>query len=252
MNNTSILQEIQAGSDESAARHNTPHRSRRFFLSSQLKVACFIDWENVRKQILTSKKGCPLLDYNNPHLLNLFIRSFLDEEERFYRIFLYTSRPVPSITHEGKKFDLSSTPAYKKATTSIDTIGHEELFAVRLGKLKVRDVSIEDGIPKFRPMQKQVDMLIGLDIAHLSYLRLVDRILLFSYDNDIVPALKTARVNGLQVAIAECPDRGKISDDLRRHTDFIRSINLSTILNNIKITQAGQPDGGEQRCASRG
>lgn len=235
MNTTnSVSQEIQAGSDEFAERHNTQHRSRQFSLSSQLKVACFIDWENVRKQILTSSKGKPLLDYNNPALLNQFVRSFLDEEERLYRIFLYTSRPVPSITYEGKTYDLTSKLAFKKSTAFIDLIGNEELFAVRLGKLKVRDVSIENGEPKFTPIQKQVDMLLGLDIAHLSYLRLVDRILLFSYDNDIVPALKTARVNGLQVAIAECPDQGKISVDLRRHSDFIRSVKLSNIINAIK------------------
>lgn len=228
------MQNIQAGGDESAERHNIQHCPRLSFLSSQLKVACFVDWENVRKQLFTSKKGKPFLDYNNPSFkLNLFLRSFLDPEERFYRIFLYTSRPIASITHQGRTFDLSSSPVYKKATTFIDSIGNEELFAVRLGKLKIRDVIIQNDTPKFRPIQKQVDMLMGLDIAHLSYLKLVDRILVFSYDNDIVPALKMARVNGLQVAIAECPDREKISNDLRRHTDFIRSIKFSTILDNI-------------------
>ncbi|MDA8159253.1 MAG: NYN domain-containing protein [Desulfobacteraceae bacterium] len=239
----SSSRDIQAGGDELAERHNTQHRPQLSFLSSRLKVACFIDWENVRKQLFTSQKGKPFLDYNNPSLLNLFVRSFLDLEERFYRIFLYTSRPIASITHQGQKFDLSSSQAYKKATIFIDTIGHEELFAVRLGKLKVRDVHIEDGVPKFRPIQKQVDMLMGLDIAHLSYLKLVDRILVFSYDNDIVPALKTARVNGIQVAIAECPDRGRISDDLRRHTDFVRSIKLSAIMDKIKNNLVTMIDG---------
>ena len=37
--------------------------------------------------------------------------------------------------------------------------------------------------------QKGVDMRIGLDIAALSYKRLVDRIILISGDSDFVPAL---------------------------------------------------------------
>lgn len=238
MSNNSVDQDIQARGDGSAERHNTQHCPWHSFLSSRLKVACFVDWENVRKQLFTSKKGVPRIDYNNTVVLNSFIRAFLDTEERFYRVFLYSSRPIQSVTHQGKTYDLTSTPAYTRATAFIDAIGHEELFAVRLGKLKVRDVTVVNGVPKFRPVQKQVDMLMGLDIAHVSYLRLVDRILVFSYDNDIVPALKIARVNGIQVAIAECPDLGKISDDLRRHADFIRSIRFAKIKNGIPLENA--------------
>ena len=56
-------------------------------------------------------------------------------------------------------------------------------------------------------------MLFGLDIAHVSYNRLVDRILILSSDTDIVPAMKTARINGLQVILGCCPD---VQTDIHR------------------------------------
>ena len=70
--------------------------------------------------------------------------------------------------------------------------------------------------------QKQVDMLLGLDIAHVSYQRLVDRILVFCKDTDIVPALKCARINGLQVCLAHIKEGFAIVAELKKHVDISR------------------------------
>jgi len=222
--------DIQAGGGGCAERQKIQHCPRQSFLSERLKVACFVDWENVRKQILTNKDGTQAAPYNSPEFVPHFVRSFLEKEERFYRIFLYTSLPVPSVKIGKESFDLTQKPVYTKAKSFIDSIGKNELFAIRLGKMRIRNPEIKNGEPVFTPIQKQVDMLMGLDIAHVSYLRLVDRILLFSYDNDLIPAIKTARINGIQVAIAECPDRSKLSGDLRLHADFVRSKTLSSVM----------------------
>ena len=71
-------------------------------------------------------------------------------------------------------------------------------------------------------MQKQVDMLIGLDIAHVSYLKLVDRILVLSFDTDIVPALKIARINGIQVILPWLEDLFTPPKDIIKHVDLLR------------------------------
>lgn len=200
--------------------------------SFSFTVACFVDWENLRKTIFesASKKFSPLINYNHPPNLFKFFRSFLLPNERFYRIFIYLSAPIPNIEWNGKSYDLTDREAYKKAKAFIERMSRQDLIAIRKGKLKVLSLQERpDGSPKLTLVQKQVDMLMGLDVAHVAYRRLADRILMFSYDTDVVPALKTARINGLQVIVAECPDIRTLDHDLKTHADFIRSVPFEKI-----------------------
>lgn len=101
-------------------------------------------------------------------------------------------------------------------------IAFKDFFAVRLGKIKLQ--GFDDKKPIMN--QKQVDMLLGLDIAHVSYQRLVDRILVFCKDTDIVPALKCARINGLQVCLAHIKEGYAIAAELKKHVDMVREVSL--------------------------
>ena len=94
-----------------------------------------------------------------------------------------------------------------------------DYIALRKGKQKIVGLDKNDK-PIFT--QKQVDMLLGLDIAHISYNKLSERIMIFSYDTDIVPAIKVARMNGLQVIIPEISDIIPVPTDIKEHSDFIR------------------------------
>lgn len=193
------------------------------------KVAVFIDWENIRKGLFerATKIIKKKVDYNNPSNLMKLINSFiLESQEEIFRVFLYLSRPLPYAYHNGQKIEFSIQPAYQKHKMFVESIGKNDYIALRSGRLKFRGYD-----QKKQPIftQKQVDMLLGLDIAHISYRKLVDRILIFSCDTDIVPALKTARINGLQVIIAICPDVQQVDDELRLHSDFIREIKFIDI-----------------------
>ncbi len=66
-------------------------------------------------------------------------------------------------------------------------------------------------------------MLIGLDIAQLSYENRVDKIILLSKDTDIKPAIKVARINGIHTVVA-CFDEyaAGIPKELKMHADTIR------------------------------
>lgn len=64
-------------------------------------------------------------------------------------------------------------------------------------------------------------MRIGLDIASLSYKKLVDQIILISGDSDFVPASKLARREGIDF-ILDAMNMG-IEDDLNEHIDGLRS-----------------------------
>ncbi len=189
-------------------------------------VACFVDWENVRKLIFEGARGhrLPRIDYNEPSNLIHFFQSFLLPNERFYRIFLYLSEPLSSYNWNGTAYDMTSHPAYRRSVAFIYKMQQIDLIAVRKGKLKPTGKGSNPVL-----VQKQVDMLLGLDVAHIAYRQLAERILMFSYDTDVIPALKTARINGTQVIIAECPDIRKLSPELKAHTDFTRSIPFGKI-----------------------
>ncbi|MBF0520588.1 MAG: hypothetical protein HQK92_12805 [Nitrospirae bacterium] len=105
----------------------------------------------------------------------------------------------------------------------------EDLVAVRKGYVAIRGTDVNND-PIFE--QKQVDMLLGLDIAHVSYNKLADRVLLLSLDTDIIPAIKTARIHGIQIIFGFCEDVVDPSDihrKLKEHADFTRAIQFKSI-----------------------
>jgi len=198
------------------------------------KVALFIDFENLRKSTFehASKLRLQKLDYNNPSYFLSFIKSFIEKNEEIYRIFIYLSEPLKEVIYRGKQYDLSGNPAYKMHVKFIEGIQIQDNVAIRKGKLKFRGFK-DSECKKIDVVQKQVDMLMGLDIAHVSYNKLADRILIFCADTDIIPALKTARINGLQVIMSCCHDVLPLNNGLKVHSDFIRNIKYQDILSKI-------------------
>jgi len=191
------------------------------------KVAIFVDWENIRIGIFeeSAKKLHQKVDYNQIENIINFIYSFLDtKNEEIYRIFFYLADPFGSSING---IDYSKTPTYKLSTALIEKLAVTEYVALRKGSLVVRGF---DNRKKPIFIQKKVDMLFGLDIAHVSYNRLVDRVLILSADTDIVPAMKTARINGLQVIFGCCSDvQCDLHRELKEHADIIRAIPFQTI-----------------------
>ena len=117
----------------------------------------------------------------------------------------------------------------------LDDLAKRERFAVRRGQLAFRGwqlrhydlppgMTLSDGHFKPRFEQKGVDMRIGLDIANFTDRRSVDRLLLIAVDNDIIPAMKYARRGGLEVGIVQLPAPSYLTDGLRAHADFVRTV----------------------------
>jgi uncharacterized LabA/DUF88 family protein len=69
--------------------------------------------------------------------------------------------------------------------------------------------------------QKGVDMRIGMDVAALAIKRLVERIILFSGDTDMIPAMKLARREGLQVFVVKL-DPWPLKHNLIEDSDGVR------------------------------
>jgi uncharacterized LabA/DUF88 family protein len=87
--------------------------------------------------------------------------------------------------------------------------------------ISAEQLSDADFIPDFE--QKGVDMRIGLDIATFSANRAVDRIILVSGDTDCIPAMKHARIAGLQLVLAELPNH-RLAPELKWHADLRRPV----------------------------
>jgi len=189
------------------------------------KVAVFLDWENIRKGVFekATRQIGKKVDYNDVRNVIKFIKSFIDNEEEIYRIFIYLSKPEKELFFQGQRLENRS---YESTLKFIKDISKQDFIAIREGKLKFRGYDRDD-----RPilMQKQVDMLIGLDIAHVSYKNLVDRILILSFDTDIIPALKIARINGIQVILPWLEDLFSPPEEMIRHVDIIRKRNFGSI-----------------------
>ena len=84
-------------------------------------------------------------------------------------------------------------------------------------KIVISDLTDNDFQPRI--VQKAVDMKIGLDIALIAIKKLADLLIIITGDADIVPALKFARREGMQVCLD--PLKRQVRPELSEHVDFI-------------------------------
>ena len=207
-------------------------------------IALLIDWENLRKEIESIQKNSPeyrKFNYNDPSMIHrLFLNTLNHDKERLYRIFFYTALPLhpDKIVHLIKRRrDINSElweNYYSNNKDKIDNIFKSskkllyeivrfDYIALRLGDLQIQGQASDGHLIM---SQKKVDMLIGLDIAHLAYNKLSDEVRIYCKDKDLAPALKTARINGLNVSIANLKGGYKISNHIYRHIDTVYNVDL--------------------------
>jgi uncharacterized LabA/DUF88 family protein len=161
--------------------------------------------------------------------------------DSLYRIFYYDTRPLKKKGHHpltNNLIDFSVTPIAKAQEKLLKSIKKTPNFALRLGRVKwrkkwildydkikellggtiaVADLTESDFKPDIE--QKAVDMKIGIDITHIATNKLADILIIITGDSDIVPALKLARREGMQVGID--PLKNPISPELAEHVDFL-------------------------------
>lgn len=189
-----------------------------------IRIAILIDGGHLRVLARQAK-----LDYS-VDIVEQVALSAVQKDERLLRVLYYDCAPYSGKT----KLPVSGDPHEFTGTDSwLRQLAARDLFAVRRGVLKFRgwkpkNVPVQpkgltdaDFKPDFE--QKGVDMRIGLDIATFCRSRAVDRVLLMTNDTDCIPAMKYARISGLQVALASFPDR-KVATELLWHSDFERQI----------------------------
>jgi uncharacterized LabA/DUF88 family protein len=192
------------------------------------RVALLIDGGHLR--VLAKQAGHDF----GPDFIERFSRDCIEPNEDLIRVLYYDCAPFSGTVRlpvSGKKLAVKGNDAWLRELAARD------LFAVRLGVLKFRGFSprqtplkedrLTDDDFKANYEQKGVDMRIGLDIANFASMRSVDRILLVSGDTDCVPAMKHARIAGLQVVLVEVP-RQRPAAELTWHADIRRLVKWPT------------------------
>ena len=95
------------------------------------------------------------------------------------------------------------TSAFRSFHTAMERLPR---FEVRLGHLQRQGLRA-DGSPIF--VQKQVDLLLGLDIALLSGKNQISHAVLIAGDSDFVPAIKVAKQEGVSAWLFHGPSRAR-------------------------------------------
>jgi uncharacterized LabA/DUF88 family protein len=212
-----------------------------------MKVAILIDGEWFRVAIL-EKFGSKLIAgvtaqiiYKNAKL------ALAPKGESLNRIFFYDSEP-----HEGNTRNPISketvpciTPERVEARRRFFAeLGQMPFIALRRGVVKPRGwvlrmnylkkLMASAGTPppitaddmRLSLTQKGVDMRIGIDVATLAIKKQVDRIILISGDLDMIPAMKLARREGVQVAIVQVAGK-HLHHELIEDSDIVMEIKLT-------------------------
>lgn len=195
-----------------------------------MNIVIFVDWENLRYEIdkINSKPNIfSNFSTQNAYHVMALLHCFLLKDERLKKILFYTAKPL-EMDKDSDKFKIEK---YTQSLKFLDEMAMLPYVATRLGVSKFRGYD-NDG--KAIIIQKQVDMLIGLDIAHIVYNKLADRILIFSKDMDLVPALKCARINGITTIVANIKEGFELSPALIKHSDLVRNRNCEQILEYMK------------------
>jgi uncharacterized LabA/DUF88 family protein len=186
-------------------------------------VAVLIDGGFLRVLSRQAKK-----DYS-AEFIEILAHACVDDDECLYRALYYD---CAGFNGETKLPVSGQLKTFTGSDTLLRDLASRDFFAVRQGILKFRGwkprsrvsavpVTDADFKPDFE--QKGVDMRIGLDIATLCHSKAVQRIILVTGDTDFIPAMKHARIAGLQIVLAAPPGR-KPASELLWHADIHRQV----------------------------
>ncbi len=168
----------------------------------------------------------------------------LQPGENLFRVFYYDCPPFggkETNPISGQMVDFKPLGKFQARTLFLKEMGEKPFVALRLGEARNRGWTLSDSFIK-RAMgakvhippaatdvfvnleQKGVDMRIGIDVATLALKRIADRIVLISGDTDMIPAMKLARREGVQVALVDFAAGGGLHRQLVEDSDERRII----------------------------
>lgn len=181
--------------------------------------------------------------------------------EDLYRIYYYDCPPLTHKAHHpitNQLIDFSKSDITKYNTSLHEALLHQPYVACRMGHLSTigndwgfirkdkihnfnklirGEVDHREVDPKnvsVKPIQKGVDMKLGIDIASVVLKKLANKIVLISGDSDFVPAAKLARIEGAHF-ILDAMGR-TVKGELAEHIDGLKTFanKINPVISDIK------------------
>ena len=148
--------------------------------------------------------------------VRLFAEDLLEKcrfpKDSLHRAYFYDCEPCTAKTSTpvtNRAFLFEKTSQYANGMKLLSDIKKLDFFAVREGTLQFSGWKLRKNAYNKSPLtdedfepelhQKGVDIKIGLDLAWISYNRIAQKVIFVTGDSDFIPAIKTARRNGIFV-----------------------------------------------------
>lgn len=176
-----------------------------------MNTAVLIDGAFLRKKFHAAFKK----DITAENIMNFskdLLLKFNIPSDDLHRIYFYDCEPCDAKTStpvDNKAFLFEKTPQYSYGKGLLSDIKKLDFFAVREGSLQFSGWKLKKSAYNKSPLtdddfepelhQKGVDIKIGLDLAWISYNHIADKVIFITGDSDFIPAIKTARRNGIFV-----------------------------------------------------
>lgn len=186
------------------------------------RLAIFLDGANLRA--LTREEGLFRIDYERlAKKIHSIVAAGCVQSIELLRTYYYDCMPYQARNHV---IGEENTP-YANMERFLNSLEMMPRYKVRLGTLKP-----PSGEPDSRPVQKGVDLLMGIDISLLSAKRHITHAAVVTSDSDFVPALEAAKAEGVVVWLFH--PSAYYSQKLRNATDewitvdreFLESVRL--------------------------
>jgi uncharacterized LabA/DUF88 family protein len=210
-----------------------------------MNVSILIDGSFFWMKHLEARLGQPPTAESVRQACDLIMDDAEFANDRLFRAYYYDSPPyggkaVHPISQ--REIEFSTTDQYRIKNEYLDHLMRMPRMQLRLGSLAMQGWKLNkknmrvimETLGNNRPLQpqdvainlvqKEVDMLMGLDIAWMAARAMVEKIVLLTGDADMIPAMNFAREHGLLVFVAKFGYY--LSDKLREHADGVIEFSL--------------------------
>ncbi|WP_294428966.1 NYN domain-containing protein [uncultured Treponema sp.] len=179
-----------------------------------MNTAVLIDGAFLRKKFHAAYKK-DITAENINKFANSLLTHFNLPLNELHRIYYYDCSPCTaksSLPVTNRAFLFEKTPQFSYGKQLLSDIKKLNFFAVREGTLQFSGWKLKKTAYNKQPLtdddfepelhQKGVDIKIGLDLAWISFNHIAERVIFVTGDSDFIPAIKTARRNGIFIYLA--------------------------------------------------
>ena len=197
-----------------------------------MNTAVLIDGAFLRKKFHSSYKK-DITSINIKKFTDELLIKFNISSKKLVRFYFYDCEPCNAKSSTpvlNKAFLFEKQPQYENGKKLISELKKLNNFAVRLGSLQFSGWKLKKKAYNKTPLddndfepelhQKGVDIKIGLDLAWISFNHIAEKVIFVTGDSDFIPAIKTARRNGIFVYLVSL--NHNIKTELAENCDICR------------------------------